>query len=195
MTLPTRSSWLSAATCLFVLAGVQSPISVGDAAAVSGGCPVPVCRYQGTSWAEDLIGDELRDRGEAKVVWLFSHMSGREAVYLPSGKVKVSWRTERCEIDLSPAEHEFASDNPSVRHARLRVDFTSVPVRYTGIGTSNWPGTQTWRCKNDTPFTQEDGISTTWLKADEMTTDDAGLLAGTAESETVRSGWEFVNSP
>ncbi len=166
----------------------------GPSPEIPAGCPVPVCRYQGTSWAEDLIGDDLLDRGEARVVWRFSYMSGREAVYVPAGSATAVWRTERCAITLVPAGETFTSAAPSVRHARLNVDFTTRPVRYSGVGASEWKGTQTWSCSGDTPFTQ-DGVSTTWFNVHEATSDDPGVLRGSATSGTTRSGWEFVNAP
>ncbi len=190
---PHSSRFLGAAfLCFFV--GAHIPSSIADAAA-SGGCPVPVCRYQGTAWAEDLIGDELLDRGEAQIVWLFSHMAGREAVYVPTGKVSARWQSTHCDIELDPSEHEITAAKRANPHARLKVDFTVRPVRYVGIGTSGWAGQQTWTCKGDTPFTQDDGISTTWLDTDEATSNDPGLLRGASKSTTGRSGWEFVNSP
>lgn len=174
--------------------GALGPSAGAPSPAIPADCPVPVCRYQGTSWAEDLIGDELLDRGEARVVWRFSHMSGREAVYVPAGTVTASWGTERCAIALDPGGQTFTAADPSVRHARLHVDFTSRPIRYSGIGTTEWKGTQTWSCRGDAPFTQ-DGVSTTWFSVNEATSDDAGLLRGNAESGSTRSGWELVNSP
>lgn len=212
----SRSARLLPAVFVLLLAGAGCPSSGADSAsqgrgstvgsgapaaptgapspAIPADCPVPVCRYQGTSWAEDLIGDELLDRGEARVAWRFSHMSGREAVYVPAGSVTASWRTERCAITLDPAGETFTSAAPSVRHARLKVDFTTRPIRYSGVGTSGWEGTQTWSCRGDTPFTQ-DGVSTTWFSVNEATSDDPGRLRGSAESGTTRSGWEFVNAP
>lgn len=157
-------------------------------------CPVPVCRYEGTSWAEDLIGDELLDRGEARVTWRFSHMDGREAIYLAAGTVTAAWTIDRCTITLQPAAHEFTAAPTPGAPSRLQVDFTTRPVRYTGVGSSAWPGTQTWSCRNDAAFTQ-DGVTTKWFQAQEMTSQDPGLLEGTYESETVRSGWEFINAP
>ncbi|HEX2210367.1 MAG TPA: hypothetical protein VHG93_22000 [Longimicrobium sp.] len=170
-------------------ASAASP-AAGTSASTASGCPVPVCRYAGSAWAEDLIGDELVDRGEARVVWTFSHMDGREAVYLASGDVTAAWRTDRCAIALNPAAHAIASG----AHTRLKVDFTTRPVRYSGTGSSEWAGTQTWSCIRDEPFTQE-GVSTKWFAAEEMTSADPGLLQGTQGFETGRSGWEFRNAP
>lgn len=169
------------------------------AAAAAGGrpvreCPVPVCRYAGTAWAEDRIGDELVDRGEARVVWTFSHMDGREAVYAASGDVTAAWRTDRCAIALDPAAHAFTPGSPGAGHARLKVDFTARPVRYSAYGSSEWAGTQTWSCPGDTPFTQDD-VTTKWLAAEEMTSADPGVLQGTHDFETGRSGWEFRHAP
>jgi hypothetical protein len=158
------------------------------------GCPVPVCRYAGTAWAEDRIGDELVDRGEARVAWTFSHMDGREAVYLASGDVTAAWRTDRCAVALHPAAHAFTSGSPGAAHTRLKVDFTSRPVRYSAYGSSEWAGTQTWSCAGDAPFTEE-GVTTKWLVAEEVTSGDPGLLQGTHELEAGRSGWEFRNAP
>ena len=186
--MPARAALLLPTAFGLLLLGAteRAPTSPAD-------CPVPVCRYQGTSWAETLIGDELMDRGEARVAWRFSHMDGREAVYVPAGSVTTSWRTERCAIALDPASRTFTAADPSVHHARLRVDFTVRPVRYSGVGTSEWEGTQRWSCRGDTPFTQ-DGVSTTWFSATESTSDDPGLLRGSMESGTTRSGWELVNA-
>lgn len=173
------------------------PAGSGSAAAsapVAPSCPVPVCRYRGEAWAEDLIGDELVDRGEARVVWTFSHMDGREAVYVASGEVTASWRTDRCAIELHPAAHEITPRSPGAEHTRLRVDFSTRPVRYRGSGSTGWAGTQTWSCVNDTPFTQDE-VSTRWFAAEEMTSADPGLLAGTYAFETGRSGWELRNAP
>jgi hypothetical protein len=166
----------------------------GDASpAIPASCPVPVCRYEGTSWAEDLVGDELVDRGEARVTWRFSHMAGSEAVYLPAGSATAAWRTERCAISLDPTAHRFSAA-PNGQHSRLTVNFTTRPVRYSGVGTSEWPGTQTWRCRGDEPFTQAD-VSTTWFAAENMMSDDPGRLSGTVTSGSRRSGWTFVNAP
>lgn len=161
----------------------------------SGQCPVPVCRYEGTAWAEDLVGDELTIRGEARVVWTFSHMSGREAVYVAAGRAEAAWRTDRCAIDLAPAASDFSPRSPDARHTRLRVDFTTLPVRYSATGSSEWAGTQTWRCPNGSAWTQGEGVTATWLAVDEATSPDRGLLAGTFEDGPRRSGWEFRNAP
>ena len=204
--MPPRAAPLLAAAVLLV--GAACPDAMAETASLARGhtpgsapgpavaapCPVPVCRYQGTSWAEELIGDELRDRGEARVVWRFSHMAGREAVFVPAGSATAAWRTERCAITLAPAADTFSASSPSVRHARLHVDFTTRPIRYSGVGTSEWTGTQRWSCRGDTPFTQ-DGVSTTWFRVNEATSDDPGLLRGSMESGTTRSGWELVNAP
>ena len=189
---------------VLLLAGAGGPGAGADGAlaaptdppdpATPAACPVPVCRYEGTSWVEELVGDELVDRGEARVDWRFSHMSGREAVYVPAGSVSAAWRTERCAITLDPATTTFTSASPSVRHARLNVDFTTRPVRYSGTGTAEWAGRQVWSCRGDVPFTQ-DGVATKWFSVNEATSDDPGLLRGTAESEGTRSGWSFVNAP
>lgn len=157
-------------------------------------CPVPVCRYEGTSWAEDLIGDDLLDRGEARVTWRFSHMNGREAIYLAAGTATAAWTMDDCTITLEPAVHAFTAAPTPGAPRGLQVDFTTRPVQYRGVGSSAWPGTQTWSCPNDDPFTQ-DGVTTKWFEAYEMTSHDPGLLKGTYESETVRSGWEFTNAP
>lgn len=214
-TVNLRHTRLTPAALVLLLAGAGCPGGSADAAPGASGssarsavaaptaglpspaipeCPVPVCRYQGTSWAEDLIGDELRDRGEARVVWRFSHMSGREAVYVPAGSVTASWGTERCAITLTPATKTFTAADPAVRHARLKVDFTTRPVRYSGIGSAHWEGTQTWRCPHGDTFDQE-GVGTTWFRVDEAASDDPGLLKGTYESEGARSGWELTNAP
>jgi hypothetical protein len=140
------------------------------------------------------VSDELVDRGEARVVWTFSHMDGREAVYRAQGEVTAAWRTDRCAIALDPAAHELTSGSPGAAHSQLRVDFTTRPVRYRGTGSTGWAGTQTWSCVNDTPFTQDE-VSTRWFAAEEMSSPDPGLLSGTYEFETGRSGWEFRNAP
>lgn len=164
-------------------------------AGAAGQCPVPVCRYEGTAWAEDLVGDELTIRGEARVVWTFSHMSGREAVYVASGRVEAAWRTDRCAIDLAPAASDFSPRSPDARHTRLRVDFTTLPVRYSATGSSGWTGTQTWRCPNGSTWTQDEGVTATWLAVEQATSPDRGTLAGTFEEGTRRSGWAFRNAP
>jgi hypothetical protein len=211
-----RHTRLVPAALVLLLAGAGCPSGGADAAPGASGssassavaapadgppsppipaCPVPVCRYQGTSWAETLVGDELVDRGEARITWRFSHMSGREAIYVAAGSVTAAWTTDRCTITLQPAAHAFnAPPRTAAAPSRLQVDFTTRPVRYTGTGHDEWPGTQTWACVNDQPFDQ-DGVSTTWFEAQEMTSDDPGLLKGTYEGETVRSGWEFTNAP
>lgn len=162
---------------------------------VSGGCPVPVCRYAGTAHAEDLLGDELLDRGEAEVLWTFSHMNGREAIYTPSGKVAATWTSERCTISLEPAEAPIDPANTDPRHAFLRVDFTTLPVRYSAEGTSGWAGSQRWTCGRGDSWTQEEGVSTRWLAAREMTSPERGRLHGTFEFETGRSSWDFEAIP
>lgn len=175
-------------------AGSADVASAAAQASVARECPVPVCRYAGAAWAEDRIGDELVDRGGARVVWTFSHMDGREAVYVASGDVTAAWRTDRCAITLAPAAHAIIPATAGGAHTRLKVDFTARPVRYSAYGSSDWAGTQTWSCANDTPFTEE-GVTTKWVVAEEMTSADPGLLQDTHEFETGRSGWEFRNAP
>lgn len=162
---------------------------------VNGGCPVPVCRYSGTAWAEDLLGDELLDRGEARVIWTFSHISGREAIYTASGDVSASWTSERCSITLEPAEATIDAASTDSRHTILRVDFTTLPVRYSANGTSGWEGEQLWTCSGNDSWTQEDGVATRWLAADEMTSPEPGRLQGTFEFDTGRSSWDFQAIP
>ena len=180
----------SSSTQSYIPAAHQPPLPP-----VSGGCPVPVCRYAGTAWAEDLIGDELLDRGSAEVLWTFSHMNGREAVYRPSGKVGATWTSDRCTITLEPAEVPIDPTNTDPRHAFLRVDFTTLPVRYSAEGTSGWAGSQHWTCAGNDSWTQEEGGSTRWLAAREMTSPERGRLHGTFGFETGRSGWDFEAIP
>ena len=122
-------------------------------------------------------------------------MSGREAVYVASGRVAAAWRTDRCAIDLEPAASDFTPRSPDARHTRLRVDFTALPVRYSATGSSEWAGTQTWRCPDDSTWTQDEGVTATWLAVEAATSPDRGLLAGNFEDGTRRSGWEFRNAP
>ncbi len=175
---------------LLAACGTAGPTDSG----AQGSCPVPVCRYAGTAQAETQVGDEMLDRGKASVVWTFSHMDGREAVYLATGRVTAAWHLDRCSVALEPAEHALTNPSPEDRHTRLRVDFTRRPIRYSATGNSEWAGTQRWTCPGGAPWTN-DGVSTTWLSALEMTSHDPGLLEGTVTTETGRSSWSFVNSP
>lgn len=161
-----------------------SNVTVGD------DCPVPVCRYEGTSWQEDVLeepGNQLRIRGDARVVWTFSHMDGRSALYTADGHVTARWTHDHCTIVLSPSEHTFAGG----RGARLTVDFTTDPVTYRGSGSSEWPARQTW-CTNDDPWTDENGGgSAGWFSGEGVAKGGGSVLSGSAQSPHRRSVWEF----
>lgn len=152
-------------------------------------CPVPVCGYGGKATFEELVGDTLLIYAEANVTWTFSHMSGREAVYTGSGTVTASWNELHCEITLDPNRGQIDPNSP---HIRLKVDFTTSPVRYSAFGSSGWEGEQTWRCPDGEPFTQE-GVSAVWLQVLEGVTPHASSLSGSEQSELVRATWDFTH--
>lgn len=183
-----------------------NPVAVSVELAVPGGakvllvsnlrvvqdCPAPVCRFTGTARAEDLVGDELRIAGEATVTWNFSHMQGTTAVYLPSGRVSATWTHDDCPITLSAPTHAFVAPRSAAAgsQSRLRVDFTRVPATYSGRGSSEWEGEQSWACPNGGTHTQE-GINATWFSGDGVAEANGTVLRGSSRTETMRSRWEF----
>lgn len=168
---------------------------------IAGDCPVPVCRYEGASWGEVVLGEgdgptlEVRDRGEARVTWTFSRMNGREAVYLPEGEVSTTWTNASCTITLSPSTHTF---NAASASGALSVDFTADPITYSGSGSSSWDGVQTWDCPPADPFVPaegEDAILTSWFDGDGVAERGGTVLRGTSKQPGGTSGWEFRAVP
>ena len=166
---------------------------------IVGDCPVPVCEYEGTAWAEGLISDELLIRGEATVRWTFAHWDGREAYYVPSGRVTTTWTHDDCTITLAPPEHTFTSTSSTSRNGQLQVNFTADPVTYSGSGGSEWDGVQTWSCPpGDDPFVPAEGeraIQATWFEGRGVASSKGAVLRGSTDEPGSRGSWEFRAVP
>lgn len=154
-------------------------------------CPAPVCAFVGHSRVEDRVHEHMWSEGRARVTWVFSHGNALAAAYVPRGQVSAAFRHDHCPIRLAPSTHRLAlvpytPTAPSV----LRVEFGRTPVTYSGSGTTEWAGTQTWTCPGDEPQVH-DGIGVTWFSGDGVAHDAGLLLRGSRHTDGLRASWHF----